>query len=214
VMGMAIGAPAITFSINLANITVPTLLVAGGLDANSPQAVSEAAYDALNSEKLFVSIEKAHHRTYASTGCEQTQSSAGFAQATIRAILDRQRAIGMLTNPIGGNAQDFCAFPTFTTPVDIRPFVFSTIGLNVTPENVPISGLETVEAKAFIKEITVQFFHTVLKREGDRVHFKHFLSPKWLEQHEPIVASAEAFEIANAHCSADQDGNEVGPCDD
>ena len=81
VMGLAIGAPNVTFAVNLANITVPTLLVAGTLDAVSPQAVSEAAFEQISSEeKLFVSIEGAHHRSYSSANCNLTQSAGAIAQ--------------------------------------------------------------------------------------------------------------------------------------
>jgi hypothetical protein len=41
IMGLAIGARPITFMANLANVSVPAVLVAGGLDRNSAQVVSE-----------------------------------------------------------------------------------------------------------------------------------------------------------------------------
>ncbi len=47
IMGMAIGASAITNMVDLARRHVPTVLVAGGRDQNSAQAVSEAAFAAI-----------------------------------------------------------------------------------------------------------------------------------------------------------------------
>jgi predicted dienelactone hydrolase len=78
IMGMAIGAPAITFATNLANMTVPAVLVAGGLDRNPPNApsVSETAFNNIKSpDKLFVTIRNATHRSFDSTYCGQLQSA-------------------------------------------------------------------------------------------------------------------------------------------
>jgi predicted dienelactone hydrolase len=78
IMGMAIGAPAITFAANLADVTVPAVLIAGGKDRNPPnaQSVSETAFDTIKSpDKLFVAIPKATHRSFDSTYCGQLQSA-------------------------------------------------------------------------------------------------------------------------------------------
>jgi predicted dienelactone hydrolase len=78
IMGMAIGAPAITFAANLANVTVPAVLVAGGLDRNPPdaQSVSQMAFDTIKSpDRLFVGIPNATHRSFDSTYCGQLQSA-------------------------------------------------------------------------------------------------------------------------------------------
>jgi len=64
ILGMAIGAPAITFGADVKDVSVPALLVAGALDRTSPQAVSEAAFEEVSSdEKAFVSIPNATHRS-------------------------------------------------------------------------------------------------------------------------------------------------------
>jgi predicted dienelactone hydrolase len=210
VMGLAIGAPNITFAVNLANITVPTLLVAGTLDAVSPQAVSEAAFEQISSgEKLFVSIEGAHHRSYSSANCNLTQSAGAIAQASTRAVLDSHMMSHLSTGGRTGNAgssTDYCRYDTFVNPVDIRPITFALSGFNVTPDNVPTTGLDTDEVKEGVKEMAVAFFGTVLKRVGnDGIHFSRYLAPKWLEKHVAMVARAEAFASADALCPLGQD---------
>jgi pimeloyl-ACP methyl ester carboxylesterase len=76
VMGLAIGAKPITSAVDLANITVPTLLVAGGLDMNPGPAVSQFAYDRINStDKAFVLIPNAVHRSFDSTYCDELKSA-------------------------------------------------------------------------------------------------------------------------------------------
>jgi predicted dienelactone hydrolase len=62
--------------VDLANITVPTLLVAGGLDMNPGPAVSQFAYDRINStDKAFVLIPNAVHRSFDSTYCDELKSA-------------------------------------------------------------------------------------------------------------------------------------------
>jgi predicted dienelactone hydrolase len=157
VMGMAIGAPAITFAANLATVTVPAVLVAGGRDRNSVQQVSEDAFEAVSSDdKLFVGIPNATHRSFDSTYCGQLQS-AGAAfdldhdgvvelsdldtdgdRVVERSELDSSRAILDLhtvrliaASPPGGNsgkAVHYCAAEFFTSPVDIRELVGALAG--------------------------------------------------------------------------------------
>ena len=56
--------------------------------------------------------------------------------------------------------------------------------------------------------MAVAFFGTVLKRAGNnRIHFSHYLSPKWLEKHVAMVSRAEAFARAEALCAPGQDVN-------
>lgn len=207
IMGMAIAVERIVRGVNLANVKVPTLLVAGQLDQTSPQAVSEFAFKEISStEKAFVSIEEAVHRSFDSTYCDQTQAAGAIAQANPLAILDLHTIRGTVvpTTP-SGQAIDYCAFSTFTTPADIRPLVASLTGFNVTADNVPRSGPDTDEVKQGMKELAVTFFGTVLKRVGDdRPHFTRYLAPKWLEKHEPMVGRAEAFASADAICPPGQ----------
>ena len=175
-MGLAIGAPNVTFAVNLANITVPTLLVAGTLDAVSPQEVSEAAFEQISSEKkLFVAIEGAHHRSYSSANCNLTQSAGAIAQASTRAVLDLHMMTHLSTGGRTGNAgssTDYCRYDTFVNPVDIKPITFALSGFNVTPDNVPTTGLDTDEVRARIVKMAARFFKHVLGRPSSRSH--HF----------------------------------------
>ena len=212
VMGLAIGAPNVTFSVNLANITVPTLLIAGTLDAVSPQEVSEAAFELISSEeKLFVAIKGGHHRSYSSANCNLTQSAGAIAQASTRAVLDSHMMSHLSTGGRTGNAgssTDYCRYDTFVNPVDIRPVTFALSGFNVTPYNVPTTGLDTDEVRQGVTEMAVAFFGTVLKRVGnDGVHFSRYVAPKWLEKHVAMVGRAEAFASADALCPPGQDVN-------
>jgi hypothetical protein len=216
-MGLAIGGLNVTFAVNLANITVPTLLVAGTFDAVSPLEVSEAAFEQIRSEeKLFVTIDGAHHRSYSSTNCNLTQSAGAIAQdltridkANPRAVLDLHMMTHLSTggrSANGGSSKDYCRHDTFVNPVDIRPITLALSGFEVTPDNVPVTRLDTDEVKNGVKEMAVAFFGTVLKRVGnDGVHFSRYLAPKWLKKHVAMVGRAEAFASADALCPPGQD---------
>jgi predicted dienelactone hydrolase len=217
VMGLAIGVPTTTLAVNLANITVPSLLVAGTLDAVSPQEVSEAAFEQISSEeKLFVAIQGAHHRSYSSANCNLTQSAGAIAQASApqastRAVLDWHMMSHLSTGGRTGNAgssKDYCRYDTFVNPVDIRQITLTLSRFDVTADNVPETGLDTDEVKEGVKEMAVAFFGTVLKRVGnDGIHFSRYLAPKWLEKHVAMVGRAEAFASADALCPPGQDVN-------
>ena len=141
VMGLAIGALNVTFAVNLANITVPTLLVAGTLDAVGSQEVSEAAFEQISSEKkLFVAIEGAHHRSYSSANCNLTQSAGAIAQASTRAVLDLHMMTHLSTGGRTGNAgssTDYCRYDTFVDPVDIRQITLDSVGFRRHPRQCP-----------------------------------------------------------------------------
>jgi dienelactone hydrolase len=221
IMGMAIGAPNITFGTNVADVKVPALLVAGTLDRTSPQAVSGAAFEQISSaEKAFVSIENATHRSFDSTYCAQMQAAGAIAaQKGGRAILDLHTVTGIASSPpmgLSGKAVHFCARDFFTKPVNIEPLVASIPGSEFPPSvgppsvcistSIPCTGLETEEVKHGIRELAVTFFGTVLKRVGnDGPHFTRYLAPKWLEKHEPMVDRAEAFASADAICPPGQE---------
>jgi predicted dienelactone hydrolase len=220
IMGLAIGAEAITNSVDLADVTVPTVLVAGGLDRNSSQAVSENAFKAIKSaDKLFVGIPNAVHRSFDSTYCAQLQSAGAPADAdhdgvveaeelppNSPAILDLHTVRLIAASPPLGNsgkAVHYCASKFFTSPVDIRKLVASTANSEFPPAvgptsvclstSIPCTGLETDEVNEGVKEIAVAFFDTALKRDGnDGIHFTRYLAPKWLMKHVPMVGSAYA----------------------
>jgi predicted dienelactone hydrolase len=99
IMGLSIGAPSVTFSVNLANIQIPTVMVEGTL---SGLLVTEQAFQAISSkDKQLVIIQNAVHRTFNSGLCAQTQSSGAIAEADPRAILDFKTARDALTSPNG-----------------------------------------------------------------------------------------------------------------
>lgn len=162
IMGMAIAARPITFGANVANVTVPTLLVAGTRDLTSPQAISEEAHAAIASaDKRFVSIPNATHRSFDSTYCDQTQASGAVAQGNPKAILDLHTTRGIVTpgtpvNPTGtsGNAMQYCPYASFTNPTDIRPLVASLTRSGF-PGNVPTTGLTTETVKQRLTDYAV-----------------------------------------------------------
>jgi predicted dienelactone hydrolase len=166
IMGLASGGlPAISGT-NVQAVTVPALLVAGTLDASAPPTFSQGAFDMLAStEKDLILIENAKHRHFQSGFCAQTQNSGAVAAASTRAILDLQRIQTLVTGPSVGVAMDFCRFDTFTNPSDIRPLVAQLTGFNVTPDNVPTTGLDSDEVKEEVIELAVKFFRDALERD-------------------------------------------------
>ena len=194
IMGMAAAAQSIISNINLNELVVPTLLVAGGLDRTSPQATSQSIFDQIASdEKLVVTIPNAVHRSFDSAFCALMHEGASIAQENTRAILERHLATQMLIHPTSGVAMDYCSFDSFINP-DIRSFVESLTGFEVTETNVPVTTLELDEVKSVITELAAAFFGTILPRTDKvRPHFKHVLSPKWLLKHEPIIGTVEGF---------------------
>ena len=142
IMGMAIGAQNITSRVDLDEVTVPTVLVAGGKDTNSVQAVSEFAFGAIASaDKLFVALPNATHRSFDSTYCAQLQSAGATFDvdhdgvvtqaetANAGPVLDRH-TVGLIgaSAPgfLSGKAVHYCADHYFTSPVDIRWVVAAT----------------------------------------------------------------------------------------
>jgi predicted dienelactone hydrolase len=119
---------------------------------------------------------------------------------------------------MSGTAMQYCPSTAFTTPVDITPVVNAVSGGLVrfvcvnsdsatqrctdyhtcvspdinhlcTPvDEIPTTGLDTVEVQQGVTELAASFFGTVLKGMGnDGPHFTRYLAPKWLEKHEPMV---------------------------
>lgn len=170
VMGLAIGARNITFRVDLHNVTVPALLVAGSLDRTAPASISNDAYSMLGTpanEKQFVLIQNAEHRHFDSGLCAQTQSSGAIAQANpTRAVLDLQTVTNILIPPNpSGTAMDFCGPDTFTNPTDITGLVRTLTGFQVISApvaNVPTTGLTSDEVKEQVIQRAVAFFGRVL----------------------------------------------------
>jgi predicted dienelactone hydrolase len=229
VMGLAIGGRAITFAADLADVTVPTLLVAGQLDKNSTPDVSEDAFAKIGStEKAYVPITSAVHRSFDSTYCDQLKSAGAITQAAGTNSYGEQKApldwhtvrlIGTsFPGGLSGVAHQYCSADTFSNP-DLTPLMTSLNGLQyvdgqgrptgktfIFDPAAPTTGLETSEVKQGVTELAVTFFGTVLNRVGnDGPHFTQFLAPKWLEKHVPMVEHTpdhhpEAFADDDAIC--------------
>ena len=205
---------------------VPAVLVAGGLDRNSVQAVSANAFAAIKSaDKLFVGIPNAVHRSFDSTYCAQLQSAGEAVDPTMTEssrtrspnsgpVLDL-RTVRLIaaapTTGISGKAVHYCAPDYFTSPVDIRNLVASTPNAEFPPAvggtsvclstSIPCTGLDTDEVKEGVTKIAVAFFDTALKRDSnDGIRFTRYLAPKWLMRHVPMVGSAEAYAGPGSVC--------------
>jgi predicted dienelactone hydrolase len=130
VMGLAIGGANVTNMVNLAKVTAPALLVAGGLDKNSDESISEHAFETISSaDKLFVSIPNAVHRSFDSTYCAELQSAAANVNIDPNAILDRN-TVGLIAasapGGVSGKAVHYCAPQYFTSPENIQQVVASS----------------------------------------------------------------------------------------
>jgi predicted dienelactone hydrolase len=163
IMGMAsAGTAAASLQANMADIRVPTLLVAGGRDMNSPLTVNQAAFNAIGSaDKEFLVLPDAHHRTFLSTFCDQFQASGAIVKSNPRAILDAHTFNAILTNNASGNAVDYCSLATFTTPVDIRSLV---TGFDFATRSVPTTGLSQDTVTQLMADKAVEFFTAKLAR--------------------------------------------------
>jgi dienelactone hydrolase len=167
IMGMAIGGPRVTRGAGLANVTVPTLLVAGELDRTSLPSVSQLAHDTIASRhKALLVLDGAVHRSFDSTYCDQTQAAGAIAQSNPLAILDRHTFDGIVRFVgMSGTAMEYCRFETFTQPVDIRPLVAETTDPDflVTEDNVPSTGLEADEVEGLMAKLAATFFGVTLR---------------------------------------------------
>lgn len=196
VMGMAIGATAITFNANIKNITQPTLLISGGLDMTSPSSVTEGVIELLpdTTDNSHIIIPNAVHRTFNSTYCEQMQSAAAIYQANSRALLDFHTASRILTIPPNGNpsgvGMNYCGYESFRSPIDIRTIVETltatqtTTGFVVTETNVPTTGLTIAQLRPSVSEMAVTFFEHVIGRSNSRWHhFREDFPIGWFIRH-------------------------------
>jgi hypothetical protein len=190
IMGMANGGPDLRARINLANVTVPTLLVSGQKDLISPPGFSEDTYNAIASaDKQRIVLDGATHRTFQSSYCAMLQSAGALAQASSRAILDRHTATLIANSPPGGNAGkavQICANEFLTAPVNIEPLMTELASVApgsefppvvTTPPgicsttSIPCTGLDTETVKLQMRDLAVTFFNTRLAvdRDGDGV---------------------------------------------
>ena len=145
VMGMAIGAQPISRGINLAAITVPTLLIAGAEDDNTLPAISAFANGQIpaTNDKTLLDLDHATHRSFDSTYCAQLQSAGAAFDTNHDGVVDAAEAVSTNPNPIldrhtfgliaasppgflSGKAVHYCNAGTFTAPVNIEQLVAAT----------------------------------------------------------------------------------------
>ncbi len=183
VMGMASGGTmAASLQANLTDIRIPTLIVAGGRDLNSPQPVNQAMYNQIgcpvvnptnppgcanpSNDKRFLVLPDAHHRTFLSTFCDQVQAAGAVINPpNPRAILDAHTFNAVVTNNVSGRAVDYCTYSTFTSPEDITALVNAATlpaGFTITAQNVPTTGLSQDKVTQDMANEAVDFFTTKL----------------------------------------------------
>ena len=172
IMGLSSGTPSVNLTADLTKIEIPTVLIDGTLSScnlplcNPPVsllAATEQAFAAIASQdKQLILVQNAVHRTFNSGLCAQTQSSGAIAEADPRAILDSKTAKDALTSS-NGLPMDFCTYSDFTSPNDIRPITFALTGFQVTPANVPRTGLPSLAVAQQVTDIAVSFFNRVLE---------------------------------------------------
>jgi predicted dienelactone hydrolase len=158
VMGMASATmTSAVLQVNLFDIRIPTLVVAGGLDTNSPLAVNLDLFNEIGckqatvpparpagcanpwASKEFLELPNAHHRTFIGTFCDQTKAVGTIAKANPNAIFEVGALAGpngvqFLTQTAAGRAMDYCSPDTFTGWEDLVRT--TTGGFCITPATV------------------------------------------------------------------------------
>jgi predicted dienelactone hydrolase len=180
--------------VNAANVTVPTLIMAGELDANTPPADGLRVYNEISSaDKAYVLLRNAVHRTFNSSFCDQLQASGAATLANpTRGILDRHTLTNMIGTAVNGSVLDYCAYDYFTSPVDISALVSSLTGFAVTETSVPRTGVSSDEVAAIVNELAVLFFSATLEHKGEGKLVGH-LDHKLMARHGPFIEHVESM---------------------
>jgi hypothetical protein len=204
IMMMAIAMRNATFAQNLSNITIPSLFVAGKGDRNTPMSISVDAFNVIPSEqKVLVVLDRAEHGVYSINRCAQMQAAGAIYQAEPRAIGEQLTLENIMLSGVSGTPIDYCLFESFTQPVDIRPTIKTMTGFDVTEDNVP-RQLDTVTAMRLVLELANTFFDAVLVKQAQPgVHFKQYLSPKFMlmkEGESVSYAERESFQGRDVEC--------------
>jgi predicted dienelactone hydrolase len=197
IMTMTIGMRTATFSVDLANVKLPALMVTSKADRNADMSIAVDAFNTISSEeKALVVLERGEHAVYSSNRCAQMQAAGAVFQDHPKAIGEQLTLENMLLSANSGTPIDYCNFASFTQPVDIRPTVFAITGYAVTETNVP-RMLDTVTAMRLVLEFANTFFDaTLVKQAQPGVHFKQYLSPKFeLRKEGQAVSYEEAQSI-------------------
>ncbi len=202
IMLLAIGNRDFVTRMNLADITVPSLLITSKGDRNAgpgvQMSVSVEAFNAIpdSTNKGLVILERAEHSTYSSNRCAQMQATGAILQQEPRAIGEQllfenifQNFVPTASGASGGTPIDFCLFDSFVNPVDIRPLVKTMTGFDVTEDTVP-RQLDTPTAMRVVVELADTFFGGVLvKHDHDEARFKQYLKPEFLLKKEGAVVT-------------------------
>ncbi|WP_028063187.1 alpha/beta hydrolase family protein [Solirubrobacter soli] len=185
IMGMAIGARNFRDMLDLAKVTVPTLLVAGAKDRNTAAAISEETINTpliSSADRRVLVLPDAVHRSFDSTYCAQLQAGGGIAATNSRARMDAYNVplIGSSApGGISGKAVHYCAERFLTTPVDIRPQLLALATATPSSEfppalndvckvtTIPCTGMDTDAVKQQIVTLAVDFFSSRLARAAN-----------------------------------------------
>jgi hypothetical protein len=123
--------------------------------------------------------------------------------ASSRAIGEQLYFDNIILSGNSGTPIDFCLFDSFVNPVDIRPLVKAKTGIDVTPDNVPMD-LDTVTAMRLVLELANTFFDaTLVKKAQPGVHFKQYMSLKFLflKEGDPVsYAESWSFQGRPVEC--------------
>ena len=210
-MILAIGAASNVSNISVDKITVPSLLVAGKLDANTPLPISVKAFKDIpaGTDKGLVVLTRATHVAYSSQVCAQTQiqgailDPGGLGFPNPRAIGERLNFEGTIMSEVNGIPLDYCTYDYFVDPVDITPIVKTYTKIQVTTDNVPRT-LDTDNAMRIVTELATTFFDaTLVKTERADVHFTQYTSPHFLflkEGDEVSFAESDSFQGRPSEC--------------
>jgi len=189
IMTLTSGNRDIMFAQDLIKVTIPALLVHGKIDANQVMGISVEVFDTIASqEKALVILERAEHGAFSIQRCAQMQATGAIVMANPRAIGEQLYFENIILSGISGTPIDFCLFDSFVNPVDIRPLVMAKTGIDVTPNNVPVE-LDTVSAMRLVLELANTYFDaTLVKKAQNGVHFKQYMSPKFmfLKEGDPV----------------------------
>ena len=210
VLALEIATRPITSLLSLLNVRVPTLLVNSKLDNVTPMDISIDAYNTIPSDqKALVILERAVHRIYGSGFCQQMQVLGGVYQSNPRAIGELLILQDMILST-NGTPMDFCSYDSFVNPVDIRPTVETMLGcpsspgcIEITSDSVPRS-LDSESGVRLALELATTFFDAVLVKQAQPgVHFKQYLSPKFMlhkEGESVSYSEAQSFQGSAVVC--------------
>jgi len=202
---MALGAEAYSPA-DLAGVSVPVLMMAGGSDEGTPPATVRQVFDRLiNTSRMFVVASNAEHRSFNSAYCTILQAAGGVRVANPHAFLEEETVRRLAAVQSLGSALDYCRYDFFVQPADIRALVQATTGIPITEALVPRTT-DADQISMISTKLALAFFAATLDENGtDGLRFTRFLTPKYLMQHEAIVAAAETIVQGEASCPPGQE---------